>query len=77
MTPQLPKTDTSATVKTVSVADYIVERALPKKESSTALALPAITCFRSTSIDAEFSGEMMLPIVFPLNTPFAQWKITL
>jgi indolepyruvate decarboxylase len=26
MTPQLPKTDTSATVKTVSVADYIVER---------------------------------------------------
>jgi indolepyruvate decarboxylase len=26
MTPQLPTTDTSATVKTVSVADYIVER---------------------------------------------------
>jgi hypothetical protein len=33
----------------VSVADYIVEGALPQKESTTALALPAITCFQAPS----------------------------
>ena len=46
MTNQVRQAETSGMVKAVSVADYIVER-LAAEGILTALALPAITCFRS------------------------------